>query len=253
MRKAGIHDSPWRRPPPDLALAQDEVHVWRAPLDLAVEQVRALRRTLTLDERERADRFHFPKDRRHFVVARGVLRDILGRTLGEEPDQLRFRYSAFGKPALTHEFGGERLRFSLAHSQGLALYAVTLGREIGIDLEYVRPDLADEQIAERFFSRREVDVLRALEKDVRKLAFFNCWTRKEAYVKARGEGLSLPLDQFDVSLAPGEPAALVSTQGDPQEASRWSLQEIAPGPGYVAALAVQGHAWGLKRWQWKVR
>jgi 4'-phosphopantetheinyl transferase len=121
---------------------------------------------------------------------------------------------------------------------------------VGIDLEYIRSDLQVEQLAERFFSRREIATLRTLPPEVQRQAFFLCWTRKEAYLKARGEGLSLPLDQFDVSLIPGEPAALLSTQRDPYEVSRWSLQELTPAPGYAAALAVEGHGWGLACWQW---
>ena len=142
------------------------------------------------------------------------------------------------------------IRFNLSHSHGVALYAVTRGREVGIDLEYIRSDLEVEQIAERFFSRREIATLRALPIDLRTDAFFLCWTRKETYLKARGEGLSLPLDQFDVSLIPGEPAALLSTHRGSHEALRWSLQELTPAPGYVAALGVEGHGWDLACRQW---
>jgi 4'-phosphopantetheinyl transferase len=132
----------------------------------------------------------------------------------------------------------------------VALYAVARGREIGIDLEFMRCDLEVEEIAERFFSRRETATLRALPTDLRKYAFFLCWTRKEAYIKARGEGLSLPLNQFDVSLIPGEPAALLSAQPDSDEALRWSLHEMTIASGYVAALAVEGRGWSLSCWQW---
>jgi 4'-phosphopantetheinyl transferase len=132
----------------------------------------------------------------------------------------------------------------------LALYALTRGRALGVDVEYVRDDLAGQEIAERFFSRQEVRALSALPADARTRAFFNCWTRKEAYIKARGEGLSLPLDQFDVSLTPGEPAALLGTRPDPQEAARWLLRELAPARGYVAALAVEGRGWRLRQWRW---
>jgi 4'-phosphopantetheinyl transferase len=132
----------------------------------------------------------------------------------------------------------------------VALYAVARGREVGIDLEFIRRDLEVEQIAERFFSRQEIATLRALPADLRRDAFFLCWTRKEAYIKARGEGLSLPLDQFDVSLIPGEPAALLSTRPDSDEALRWSLQELPLGSGYVAALAVEGRGRSFSCWQW---
>jgi len=121
---------------------------------------------------------------------------------------------------------------------------------VGIDLERIRFDLAVAEIAERFFSRREVAILRTLATDAQRQAFFRYWTRKEAYIKARGEGLSLPLDQFDLSLAPGEPNAGLDTQRDPTEASRWSVQDLSPGPGYVAALAAEGHGWRVSCWQW---
>jgi len=283
--RTGLPDQAWRHPPESPALASGDVHVWRISLDLVPERIDDLQRTLAPDERERAGRFYFQRDRDRFIVAHGALRDILGRYLRVEPGQVRFCYSSHGKPACAigmapsairmapsairmapnaigmapSAIGGGRdtsggdsggLRFNLAHSHRLALCAVTRGREVGIDLEYVRADLADERIAERFFSTREVAALRAVPKGARLQAFFNCWTRKEAYVKARGEGLSMPLDQFDVSLAPGEPAALVSTPTDPQEASRWSLQDISPAPGYVAAIAVEGRDWVLKQWQW---
>ncbi len=240
----------WCPPPENLTLGNDEVHVWRAFLDLPASQVQSLQQTLVAEELRRAERYYFQKDREHFIVARGLLRAILGRYLRIEPSQLRFCYGPHGKPELAGQTGGEALRFNVSHSHGLALYALTRDRKIGVDLERIRPDLADEKIAERFFSPREVAVLRALPTNMQPEAFFACWTRKEAYLKARGEGLALCLDQFDVSLAPGEPAALLSTNGDPQEVSRWSLQELDPGPGYVAALAVEGHAWQLKCWQW---
>jgi 4'-phosphopantetheinyl transferase len=240
----------WFPPPADLALPGDEVHVWRASLDLPASHVQDLQHTLAADELNRAARFHFQRDRRHFIVARGLLRAILGRTLGVAPGQLCFCYSPHAKPALAITPGQEPVNFNLSHSGGLVLYALTRRRQIGIDLERIRADLEIEPIAARFFSRREYTVLRALPGSVRLEAFFNCWTRKEAYIKARGEGLSLPLDRFDVSLVPGEPATLLSTRDDPQEATRWSLRALSPGPGYVAALAVEGRGWRLKCWQW---
>jgi 4'-phosphopantetheinyl transferase len=234
----------------DLALSSDEVYVWRASLDLPASHVQSLQRSLAADELSKAERFCFQKDREHFIVTRGLLRAILSRYLDMEPDQLRFCYSDYGKPSLATTPVQGTLSFNVSHSYGLALYAITQGREIGIDLERVRADLDYEQIAARFFSPRENAVLRALPAELKLEAFFNCWTRKEAYIKARGKGLSLPLDQFDVSLAPGEPTMLLNTRGDPQEAARWSLQALTPGPGYVAALAVEGHGWRFKYWQW---
>lgn len=242
-------DRLWLPPSADLALSSDDVHVWRASLDLPASCVQSLQHTLAADELSRAERFYFHKDRKHFIVARGLLRAILSRYLDMEPGQLRFCYSDYGKPSLATMPGQDTLSFNVSHSHGLALYAVTRGREIGIDLERIRADLDCEQIAARFFSPRENAVLRALPAKLKPEAFFNCWTRKEAYIKARGGGLSLPLDQFDVSLAPGEPTTLLNIRGDPQEALRWSLRELMPGPGHMAALAVEGYDWHLTCWQ----
>ena len=241
---------PWRPPPETLVLGCDEVHVWRATLDQTPSQIQSFRKSLAADEQARAERFYFERDRRHFIVARGVLRAILGGYLKRAPEGLSFCYSSHGKPALAGESGGDAIRFNVSHSHGIALYAVTRGREVGIDLERIRSNLEVEEIAGRFFSRREVAMLRALPTEEQREAFFRCWTRKEAYIKARGEGLSLPLDQIDVLLAPGEPAAILGTRPDPSEAFRWSLQELATAPGYVAALAVEGQGWRLACWQW---
>jgi 4'-phosphopantetheinyl transferase len=247
---AASSDSIWLPPPERLTLDSGAVHVWLASLDQSPSQVSHFQDTLAADERSRASRFYFRHDRERFIVARGVLRAILGRYLNRAPESLAFRYSFYGKPALVSESGVETIRFNISHSHGTALYVVTRGREIGVDLELIRDGLEIEQIAERFFSRREVSALSALPTELRQRAFFLCWTRKEAYIKARGEGLSLPLDQFDVSLIPGEPAALLSTQPDPDEALRWSLQELALASGYAAAFAVEARSCSLSCWQW---
>jgi len=226
------------------------VHVWRAVLDQSPSQVAGLLDTLAEDERARAGRFYFPIDRERFIVARGVLRAILGLYLNRAAQTVSFRYGSHAKPPLACESGGNALHFNMSHSRGVALYAITRGRAIGIDLEFIREDLEVDQVAGRFFSQREIATLRALPAGLRRYAFFLCWTRKEAYIKARGEGLSLPLDQFDVSLIPGEPAVLLRTQPDPDEALRWSLRELSIGPGYASALAVEGHGWSLCCWEW---
>jgi len=240
----------WRSPPETLVLGRDDVHVWRATLDQAPSQIQSFLHDLAADEQARAEQFYFARDREHFIVARGVLRAILGCILNRVPGCLSFCYGAHGKPALAGESDKNTVRFSVSHSHGVALYAVTRGREVGIDLERIRFDLAVAEIAERFFSRPEVAMLRTLPSELQRQAFFRCWTRKEAYIKARGEGLSLPLDQFDVSLAPGETEAVLRIQRDPAEASRWSFQELAPASGYAAAVAVEGHGWRLACWQW---
>ncbi len=237
----------WSPPPEGVSLASGRVHVWRASLDVPAARVQSLKRTLAGEELRRAKRYHFQKDRDRFVVGRGLLRAILSEYLRTEAGQLRFRYNAHGKPELLDSHG---LRFNVSHSDGLALYAISRDREIGIDLERIRPELAGQEIAERFFSPREVVSLRALPEGMRADAFFACWTRKEAYLKAKGRGIVLGLDQFDVSLTPGEPAALLRVIGHPEEAARWSLQELRPATGYIAAVAVEGHGWELRCWQW---
>jgi len=241
----------WRGRPKTVALHRDEVHVWQASLDQSESQIANYHRTLAADERARAERFHFSADRRRFVVARGALRAILGLYLNRAPECLSFRYSSYGKPELASEKGADQIYFNLSHSNGMALYAVSYGCQVGVDLECLRSNLEVEQIAERFFSRREVSALHALPAAVRRHAFFLCWTRKEAYIKARGEGLSLPLTQFDVSLTPGEPAALLCTRPDSDEVSHWFLQDLTPElSGYAAALAVSGGCGSLALWKW---
>jgi 4'-phosphopantetheinyl transferase len=240
----------WHLPPPDLALSSDDVHVWCASLEQPAERVRRLAQMLSSDETSRAGRFRFERDRRRFIVGRGVLRAILCRYLSIGPSQLRFSYGEHGKPSLPAGFGGDALRFNLAHSHELALYAFARDREIGIDLEHVHPLSDAEEIAARFFSVRENTELEAVP-DCRKLeAFFTYWTCKEAYIKATGDGLAQDLDQFEVSLAPAGSARLLSVEGAPEEAARWSLKTLAPSTSYVAAVAVEGHNYQLWRWQW---
>lgn len=241
---------PFIAPTQRMTLTDDEVHVWRYALDQPPAITERLKRTLAQDELNRAGRFHFIKDRDHYIVARGTLRAILGYYLGLDPVKIRFRYAEYGKPSLVNELGGEWLRFNVAHSHGLALFGVTRGREIGVDLEWIRSGLADEQIAERFFSAAETRVLRELPMHLQDVAFFNCWTRKEAYIKARGEGLSMPLSDFEVSLVPGEAAALLRASGAPGELDRWSFRELYPAEGFVAAIAVEGKGWQLRCLQW---
>jgi 4'-phosphopantetheinyl transferase len=232
------------------ALTAEVVHVWRISLEVVETTLARLRESLADDECRRADRFHFEKDRRHFTAGRGALRSLLAGYLRLRPEDVRFSYTSYGKPLLADEHRASGVRFNLAHSHGLALLAVTLGREVGVDLEHVRGNIEGEQLAERFFSPCEIADLFALPPELRREAFFRCWTRKEAYIKANGQGLSLPLDQFDVTLRPGEPAALVATRPDPDEGRRWSMRGLAPGEGFVGALAVEGHTWRLWCGHW---
>jgi surfactin synthase thioesterase subunit/phosphopantetheinyl transferase len=242
--------APWPASAEVPPLAGDVVHIWRAPLEQAPECLEVLERTLSADELHRADRFHFPRDRRHFVAARGTLRTLVGRYLGREPGAIQFAYSPQGKPMLGPEADG--LRFNLTHSHGLALVALARGREVGVDLEKVRADFDGERLADRFFSAQETAQLRSLPAPRRREAFFRCWTRKEAYVKATGMGLRLPLDCFDVSLTPGS-AALLAARHDPGEVRRWSMRDLAPAPGYAGAVAAEGQLWRLWCAEWAGR
>jgi 4'-phosphopantetheinyl transferase len=243
-RISRMNEDLWESMPVDLELAWDEVHVWRIRLDRPAEGVARLARTLAPEERAKAARFRFDQDRDHYTVGRGTLRAILGRYLGTEPARLEFRSEAYGKPALVE---GEGLRFNLAHSHGLALLAVARAREVGVDVERGRAIENFERIIERFFSPRECDAFRVLPEDQKLAAFFRCWTRKEAYMKATGAGFSLPLDRFDVSLAPGEPARLLDVAGRPGEAARWSMRELEPGPGFFGTVMAEGEGWRLRR------
>ena len=242
--------SEWRPVAQLPTLTPDAVHVWRIALDIGDAVLSRRRDSLADDERQRADRFHMEKHRRHFTAGRGALRTILAGYLGLRPEAIRFTYTSYGKPLLAG--AKEALRFNLSHSHGLALLAVTLSREIGVDIEFLRDNLErdGELLAERFFSPREVAVLRSLPAELRREAFFHCWTRKEAYIKAHGMGLSLPLDQFDMTLRPDEPAALLATRHNPAEAQRWSMRSLLPADGYVGALAVEGHSWRLECGHW---
>lgn len=242
-------DCQWCSPPKSLKLSSDDVHVWRATLDQPAEYVRQLKRSLSEDERLRAERFYFERDRSRFIVGRGLLRFILSRYLEIAANKLQFCYSSRGKPELVETSSAYKLRFNVSHSQEIVLYAVTRDRSIGIDVEYIRPMPEAEQIVKSFFSVYENSVFERLPLCQKQLAFFNCWTRKEAFVKAIGDGLSLPLDQFDVSLIPGEPARLLGIKGGTY--SSWSLQDLTPVPGYVGALAVEGQRWNLSCWQWQ--
>ena len=223
----------------ELSLSGDEVHVWRAFFDREESHLNELAQTLSEDERIKAERFYFVKDRRRFVIAHGILRTILGRYLNVKPNRLKFSYGSHGKPTLGGVTDGHSLCFNMSHSHSLALFAFTWGRKIGVDVEYVRSMPDAEEIAERFFSPRENAVFRTVPASKKVEAFFNCWTRKEAFLKAIGDGLSRSLDSFEVSLAPRKPAHVLSVEGDLREASRWSLQALAPAHGYVGAFVVE--------------
>ncbi len=235
-----------RRP----VIEPNEVHVWLVDLDVPAETIKRYWQIISSEEQDRANRFHFPKDREHFIVAHGVLRKILGYYLNSSPKDLCFMQNSCGKPFLTEDKGASHIMFNLSHSHGLALIAAAYKRKIGVDIEWKRDDLASQQIAERFFSPKEVEELLSLEKRLQKTAFFNCWTRKEAYIKARGEGLSIPLHEFDVTLAPDKPAKLLASRVTPDEASSWSMHAVEIDNDHAAAVVVEGNGYQIKCWKW---
>jgi 4'-phosphopantetheinyl transferase len=228
-----------------------EVHVWRISLTQPENTLQDCRRLLSAEESDRADSFHFRKHYKEFVIAHGALRTILASYLDAQPQHLRFTHGSHGKPDLSKDSNPIELTFNLSHSGDLALLAVGLGMHLGVDVEVVRSDLGGQEIAERYFSDPEVKKLLALAPGNRADAFFQCWTRKEAYIKARGEGLSIPLDSFDVAFVPGEKPALLNVRTDPTEVLRWSLYDLRPAHGYKAALVALGVGHDLKYWDWR--
>ncbi|HIK04309.1 MAG TPA: 4'-phosphopantetheinyl transferase superfamily protein [Trichormus sp. M33_DOE_039] len=232
----------WLPAPNDLTLLSDEVHVWRFHLDRTESELQDLEVTLSGDELARANRFYFPEHRRRFIAGRGILRSILGSYLGIMPAQVKFDYEPLGKPLLAENLQNSGLLFNLSHSQNLALCAVNYQRQIGIDVESVRPMSDVEGLAKRFFLPREYDLVRSLPDEQKQNTFFRYWTCKEAYLKATGDGIS-QLEQIEIALTPTEPARLMKLPA-------WSLLELVPDNNYVAALAVAGCGWQLKCWQY---
>ena len=236
----------WDPRPDRLAVEGDEVHVWRASLDCDERVLDQFEATLAPNEKARAQRFVFQPDRNSYMAARGILRELLGRYLNRAPSGIEFDYGPQGKPALRSESSERPVQFNVSHSHGVALFVFAAGGRVGVDVELVRPDFAGEKIAERFFSPQEVMELRSLPAAARDEGFFLCWTRKEAYIKARGEGLQIPLKSFHVSLTPGEPARLHA-----DDSSRWSLRSLRPEEQYVGAVVGEGQGWKLRGWEWK--
>jgi 4'-phosphopantetheinyl transferase len=228
-------------------LLPNEVHIWSARLELAGEHLQRFAGTLSADETARANRFHFGRHRTDFVAGRGILRQLLANYTGRAPSKLEFSYRPEGKPSLASRVNDARLEFNLAHSHGLALYAFSLGSPLGIDVEFVRSDLAIEQIAERYFAEREIAELLSLPAQQRPEAFFRGWTRKEAYIKALGIGLQIPLASFAVELNTSQRPTLESTDN-----GRWSMHSLFPAVGFVGAVVTESRSWRLRCWNWEL-
>jgi len=218
-----------------LTLPSGVVHVWQRQLSATAEELEEWYGLLSSEEREKSARYRVERPRCDFILTRSTARSLIGRYLGRAPRDLSFRYTEFGKPFLEDSAG---LRFNVSHTEGLAVMAFSKDHEVGIDVEKVRPQDDVKKLAKRFFSAHEVRAMQDLTGDELHCAFFRCWTRKEAYIKAKGEGLSLPLHEFDVSIEPNEMHALLATRPDASEASHWLLRDMPVSAGYVAAIAV---------------
>ena len=237
--------SNWLEPPESLSLEAGQVHVWQICLEQTDELLDRFRRTLEAEELDRAGRFRFERLQRHFIAGRGFLRYVLARYLAAGPEELRFSYNYYGKPSLA---GEQSLQFNMSHSHEVALVAVTRDAAVGVDVEHIRVDFASEEIATRFFSRLEVETFSSLPPEERVAAFFRCWARKEAYIKAIGKGLSQPLDGFDVTLAPADPAALL--RAGEEDTAQWTMSDIDVGSDYASALAVEAVASEIACWKY---
>jgi 4'-phosphopantetheinyl transferase len=220
-------------------LGTSEAHIWQADLE-SLDLPENWAEILSPDECERAHRFRFARDQHHFIICRALLRSLLGKYLQLQPPELVFHYSSHHKPSLATP--SSDIRFNLSHSGERAVFAFIRGRELGVDVEQIRHDFETQSVAQRFFSLAEREALARIPPEISHEAFLHCWTRKEAFVKAKGDGLFLPLDQFDVSLVPGQPAQLLETRPDLAERHRWSLCALEVGAQYAGALVVEGTA-----------
>ncbi len=228
-------------------LTTGEVHIWSAQLDQPAETIAHYWQSLAPEERERADRFHFDRHRRRYIIGRGILRERIGLYLKMPPASIELAQTAHGKPYLI----GNQIYFNVSHSENLGLFAFCRETAVGVDVEKVRPMADLPQIAQRFFAPKESAVLFALPPEQQTAAFFRCWTRKEAFVKAVGEGLSYPLDAFEVTLTPDAQARFIHIHGDSMLAARWHLHHLQPASGYLGALALLGYVETVQCWQLK--
>lgn len=238
----------WSPASGDERLEGTHVHVWRADLPTESARVEDLQGVLSADENARAERYPLVENRRRFVAARAVLRHVLARYADCPPDQLRFAYGEHGKPQLVGDGASSRLEFNMSHSGDVVLYAVASGRAVGVDVEHLRTRDNYMRIAQRFFSIEEYEALAALPAAERPRAFYRCWTRKEAYVKARGDGIAAGLDTFSVSL--DERAAILRSDEGAGETARWNMSSLQLGEGYIGALCAEGADGGMAQFTW---
>jgi 4'-phosphopantetheinyl transferase len=235
----------WPLPPAELPALERSVHVWAVRLDDDIVDLGQARAFISADERERAERFKFDRDRRRYLIAHAALHEILHRYLPIDSEPLIFDYGSNGKPTLSPALGPAGVQFNLSHSNELALLGVTPRGEVGVDIEYVKENFEFQDVAERFFTAKEVAAMRSLPVHLQRRAFFKCWTSKEAFLKAKGTGLSGNLDVVEIILtATREVQITASVPG-------WSLAELARIDSYEAALVIEGEPLPIKHYLWQ--
>ncbi|MEQ9620111.1 MAG: 4'-phosphopantetheinyl transferase superfamily protein [Deltaproteobacteria bacterium] len=226
---------------------ETEVHLWICRFQSEANATEeCYEEIISADERKRADRFRFNEERSKFIQARGVLRTVLGKYLNLRPNELVFDYNKYGKPGLQARINPRNVKFNLSHSRSLAIYAVTKDREVGVDVEYLRDVKRADKIIERFFSQHEREFYGSRPSAIKKLAFFQLWTRKEAYTKAMGAGISLPRDDYTLSLIPGDSSYRNNRSPVTGNNRKWSLYDIEIDENYKAALAVEGEGHDIR-------
>lgn len=236
-----MEQSYWGKPPADVAIYPGQVHVWCVWLNIQEDLVGELSPLLSAEEKEIAAQFRRVSDQIRYITAHARMREILGKYLDIPPENIAFAYNQYGKPDLEPTINPMELNFNLSHSKDVALLAVAVNFKVGVDVENVKRNAATEEIARRFFSSREIELLNSQPESMRDEAFFRCWTCKEAYIKARGRGMSIPLNKINISFLPESQPKILHVDGDKEENAHWSLFHLEPMDDYVGALAVEGH------------
>jgi 4'-phosphopantetheinyl transferase len=232
----------------NLKLLPGEIHMWLIPEVQNENMMKVLSHKLNDAEKEKASRYYFEKKRRQYIITRGVLKILLEVYTRRNSEQFQIVQGIYGKPFMRSE--EEEIHFNISHSEGLSILGFSKEAPLGVDIEIIREIPERDEIAEKYFSKKENNIYKTIPEEYRTKAFFNCWTRKEAFIKAIGEGFSKPLDQFDVTFLSNEKTKLISIDGDTRKADEWSLQELKTAQGYVSAFAVKKRKFRLSCWTW---
>lgn len=243
MRSVAARGARTQRP----GIRRGTVDVWRAHLALPPGELSRISPCLNDDERQRAARFRFQRDRDHFLASRGLLRHILSSYLNTPPGEIHFGYAPQGKPYLVDHPG---LHFNLSHAADVLVIAVAAGRELGVDVERVFSEAVMNEVSGPVLSDPERVAFGRLHPDQRRGWFVRLWTRKEAYIKADGRGMSLRLEGIDVSTLPERVRLMGDAPDEWPLCQRWAIRELEVAPGYAGALASEGFDWGVAYFDW---